>query len=59
MYCNTSRGDKGQSYMNDTLTYTIGYYKVNLVTFEIQRVTYTFKKLDKESKKRMLDIWLR
>jgi len=40
------------------LRYRIGHYEIDLVTFEICKVSYTFKNLDQQSKKRLLKKWL-
>jgi len=40
------------------LKYQIGYYEVDLVTFEVYKVSYTFKNLNQQSKKRILKKWL-
>jgi len=38
--------------------YRVGYYEVDLISFEIRKVSYTFKEIDKCSKRQLLRRWL-
>jgi len=38
--------------------YRVGYYEVDLITFEVRKVTYSFNKLDKQSKLKVVNKWL-
>ena len=40
------------------LKFNIGGYEIDLVTFDLKRITYTFKELDNENKLRLLNKWL-
>jgi len=38
--------------------YRVGYYEVDLISFKIRKVSYTFKDIDKCSRQRLLKRWL-
>ena len=40
------------------LKYKVGFYEVDLKTFEIQKHTHVFNKLDPDSKQYILKQWL-